>query len=183
LHARNAVKPQERHNQKWQEIQQKVPTAEPRWSDFYLGCCLAAALRTLNHKTHMPQLLLVEVGLSVVLHRSVRLHALGPIKCLRQPAGYGLNAYLDLQIVRNRSARRRFHEHIKGPCTDIRMSPESNYTRPNPLVLNNGKRRAVVPAGWRMRHQQDRNQKPNRNSSRTCRAIQHRHYTSRGYPL
>src|ERR1700733_473821 len=173
LHARNAVKPQERHHQKWQKIQQKIPAAEPGWSHFYLGGCLATALRTLNHKTHTPQLLLVEVSLSVILHLSVRLHPLGLIKSLRQPSGYGLNAYLDVQLARNRTTGRRFHEHIKSPGANVRMSPESNYTRPNFLVLNNGKRGAVVCAGWHRRHQQEHNQKPERNSC-TCRAIQHR---------
>ena len=42
------------------------------------------------------------------------------------------------------------------------------------LILNNGKRRAVVGAGWHRQQQQERNQKPNRDSSPTCRAIQHR---------
>src|ERR1035438_1410903 len=136
LHARNAVKPQERHNQKWQKIQQQVPPPDPGGSHFNLGSCFATALRTLNHKTHTPQLLPVELGLSVVLHLSVRFHALGNIKCLRQPSGNGLNAYLDLQIVRNRTAWRRFHEDIKSPGANVRMSPNSNYTRPNFLVLD-----------------------------------------------
>ena len=174
LHARNTVKPQERHNQKRQKIQQKIPTAEPGWRHLYLSCCLASALRTLNDKTHTPQLLPVETGLSVVLCLPARFHALGLIKLLGKPASSGLNANLDFQIARNRTAGRRFHEHIKSPGANIRMSPERNYTRPNFLVLDNGKRRAVVCASWHRQRQQEHNQKPNRNSSRTCRAIQHR---------
>jgi hypothetical protein len=183
FHARNTVKPQERHNQKWQKIQQKVPPPEPWRSHFYLSCCFAIPLRTVNHKTHPPQLLPIKVGLSVIFRLSMRLHTLGFVKCFRQPSAHGLNAYPDLQIVGKRGPRRRFHKHIKSSGANVRMSPKSNYTRPNFLVLNNGKRRPVVRAGGRMQHQQEHNQKPNRNFLRTCRVILHPQRTKSGYPL
>lgn len=181
-HARNAEKPQECHHQKRQKIQQKIPTAKPRWSHFYLGCFLSTALRTLNHKAHVPQLLLIKISLSVVLRLPAGFHAPGIVKLLGKPSSYGLNTDLNFQIVRKRTARRRFHEHVKRSGADVRMRPKSNYTGPNFLVLNNGKWGSVVCAGWRKQQQQEHNQKPDRNYSRTRGAIQHSQYTN-GYPL
>ena len=170
---RNTANPQECQEQKRQKVQQKIPSPEPGWCHLYWGCHLAAAQRTLHHQANTPQLLPVELSLSVVLQRTVRFHPRGLIKPLRQPAGDGLHPYRDLQVVRDGAARHWFHEYVECSSAHVRMSPESNYTRSNLPLLNDGKRRPIVCSGWRRQHQQEHNQKPNRNFSRTRKAIHH----------
>ena len=165
-HPRYPEEPQEGYEEKRQEKKQEIPTPESGWSHFYLGCCLTAALRTLNHEVHAPQFLPIEGGQGVVLNLSARFHPMGLIKCLRQPLGYRLHAYCYLQIVWDRAAGRRFNEHVECPVAHIWMSPERNYARPNFLVLNNRERRPIVRARWHGQTQRKRHQKPDRNFPR-----------------
>jgi hypothetical protein len=172
-HPRNPAEPQKGYEKKWQKKKQKIPPPEPRWSHFYLGSCLAAALRTLNHKADPPQLLPIEDGLRVVLHLSARFHPLGRIEGFGQPPGQRLHSYLYFQIAWKRAARRRFNKYVKGPAPHIRMRPKRDYTRPNFLVLNNRKRRTIVCVRWSRQHQQERKPKPARKFSRTYEPTKH----------
>ena len=140
----NRFEPQKTDTDKRKQVQQQVPSPKSWWRRFDACCRFTAAPRTMQDNPRAPKFLRIEVHFCLVFHLPTQILSPRRVNHLGKPATDRLYAYFNLQIARDRGARRRIHHDEESSSAHVRMRPERNNTRPNLLVHDDRKWRTVV---------------------------------------